>query len=384
MADDDGLAAQLGPTAQFHRDVKRIQVHVKHRRCTVHASEYSHALRRLQQLRVALYPVPVATIAIIGTGAVGGYYGARLAQAGHDVRFLARGDYEAVKTNGLDVRSHEGDFHVQPAQVFRLPEEIGVVDWVICALKTTSIDAAPGLIAPCAGPDTRIVALMNGLGIEDRLAARFDRRRVFGAMAFVCINRLGPGVIHHLKYGRLSIGHMEDNPSETARLAELLRSANLDVVVAPNLRWARWDKLCWNIPFNGLSVAAGGIGTEAITRDALLRGTAERAMREVVNLGNADLVTVSSPDKLDPDEVVTRMFSLTDTMGDYHTSMVLDYALGRPLEVETILGEPSRRAARLGISTPTVDALYTLVHAADLRRRGILPSVGGEDTWAVG
>lgn len=352
---------------------------MEHRRRTVHASEYSHALGALQQPRVALYPALVATIAIIGTGAVGGYYGARLAQAGHDVRFLARSDYEQIKAHGLDIRSHEGDFRLQPAQVFRSAEDIGVVDWVICALKTTSIEAAPGLIAPCAGPATRIVALMNGLGIEDRLAAQFARRRVFGAMAFVCINRLGPGVIHHLKYGRLSIGHLEDDATENAQLAELLRSANLDVVVAPNLRWARWDKLCWNIPFNGLSVAAGGIGTEAITGDPLLRGTAERAMREVVELGNADLAAASSADRLDPAEVTARMFSLTDTMGDYHTSMVLDYALGRPLEVETILGEPSRRATSLGIPTPTTDTLYSLVRAADLRRRGLIPSVGGDD-----
>ncbi|MCA9828945.1 MAG: 2-dehydropantoate 2-reductase [Dehalococcoidia bacterium] len=318
----------------------------------------------------------MASIAIIGTGAVGGYYGARLAKAGHDVRFLARSDYRAISESGLDIRSHEGDFQLRPASVFRSAAEIGVVDWVICALKTTSLDQAPALIAPCAGPATRVLALMNGLGIEERLAAYFDRRRIFGAMAFVCINRTGPGVIHHLKYGRLSIGHLDDDPAETTALAELLRGANLDVVTAPNLRWARWDKLCWNIPFNGLSVAAGGIGTEAITGDDLLRGTAERAMREVVSLGNADLAAAGSPDRLETAEVVARMFSLTDTMGNYHTSMALDYAQARPLEVETILGEPSRRAAALGVHVPTIDALYTLVHAADLRRRSIIPSVG--------
>lgn len=99
-------------------------------------------------------------------------------------------------------------------------------------------------------------------------------------------------------------------------------------------------------------------------------------MREVVSLGNADLAAAGSPDRLETAEVVARMFSLTDTMGNYHTSMALDYAQARPLEVETILGEPSRRAAALGVHVPTIDALYTLVHAADLRRRSIIPSVG--------
>lgn len=345
-----------------------------------HSREYSPDPRPLQPRRVTRYPAGVASIAVIGTGAVGGYYGARLAQAGHDVRFLARSDYATIRDQGMEVRSYEGDFHLRPVTVFADPAEIGPVDWVICALKTTSIDSAPELIKPCIGPGTRIVALMNGLGIEERLADHFERWRIFGAMAFVCINRIAPGVIHHLRYGRLSIGHLDDSPAETELLGGLLRSAGLDVVVAPNLRWARWDKLCWNIPFNGLSVAAGGIGTEAITSGPHLRSIAERAMHEVVRLANADLEAASSPDRLDAGEVVTRMFSLTDTMGDYHTSMVLDYALARPLEVETILGEPSRRAARLGVATPVIDMLYALVHAADLRRRGLIPSVGEEAT----
>jgi 2-dehydropantoate 2-reductase len=317
----------------------------------------------------------VATIAVIGAGAVGCYYGARLAQAGHEVRFLMRRDLEAVRQRGLDVRSCDGDFRLAPVSAFATSEEIGPVDWVICSLKTTSLDDARDLIAPCLGPETRIVALMNGLGIEQRLADWFGAGRIFGAMAFVCINRGEPGVVRHLKYGRLSIGHLLDDPAETGRLADLLQGAGLDVVVAPNLRWARWDKLCWNIPFNGLSVAAGGIGTEAITGDPPLRALAERAMREVVAAGNADLAAAGSDARLDPGEVVTRMFQLTDTMGDYHTSMVLDFAAGRPLEVETILGAPSRRAAELGVDAPVMAALYAIVRAADLRQRGIIPAV---------
>ena len=320
----------------------------------------------------------MARIAVVGAGAVGCYYGARLAQAGNDVRFLMRRDLDAVRANGLDIRSHQGDFKLAPVEAFASAREIGPVDWVICSLKSTSLDAAHELIAPCLGPGTRIVALMNGLGIEERIGGWFGQERVLGAMAFVCINRGEPGVIHHLNYGRLSIGHLLDDASEAAALGRLLREAGLDVVVAPNLRWARWDKLCWNIPFNGLSVAGGGIGTEAITRDPLLRAMAERAMREVVATGNADLAALGSDARLDAGEVVGRMFSLTDTMGDYRTSMVLDYLAGQPLEVEAILGAPPRRAAALDVPAPAIDALYTLVHTADLRRRGLIPSVGEE------
>jgi len=312
----------------------------------------------------------VARIAVIGAGAVGGYYGGRLALAGHDVRFLVRSDYAAWKARGLRVFSKDGDFTLPDVQAFRDPAELGTADWVICALKATAIDEAADLIAPCAGPETRIVALMNGLGNEQRLAERFPARRIFGAMAFVCINRGEPGVIHHLEYGRVSVGHLEDDPAETELLAELFRGAGIETVIAPNLRYARWEKLCWNVPFNGLSVAGGGIGTRTILEDRELRAFAEGAMREVVRAGNADLAAAGSEARLDEEDVVRRMFAQTEAMADYRTSMVIDFVLGRPLEAEAILGNPVRRARELAVQVPRMEALYALVRHADLARRG--------------
>ena len=313
----------------------------------------------------------MVTIAVIGAGAVGGYYGARLAQAGHDVRFLLRRDLEAVRTNGLRVYSRDGDFHLPSITAASRPEELGTVDWVICSLKATALEQARELVEPCLREDTRILALMNGLGVEARFAEWFGAQRVFGGMAFVCINRGEPGVIHHLDYGRISLGNVLDDARENAHLDELLRGANIETVVAPNLRYARWEKLCWNVPFNGLSVAGGGIGTQTILRDRELRTTAETAMREVVAAGNADLSAANSTSRLDVDEVVARMFSLTETMGDYRTSMVIDYVNGAELEVEAILGNPVRRARELGLAVPTMSALHGLVANADRVRRGL-------------
>ena len=213
---------------------------------------------------------------------------------------------------------------------------------------------------------------MNGYGVEARFAEWFGAERIFGGMAFVCINRGEPGVVHHLDYGRVSIGHFKDNPAELRQLHDLLASGGIDVVSAPNLLHARWEKLCWNIPFNGLSVAGGGLGTATILADGPLRALAERAMREVVAAGNADLASQGSQSRLDADEIVERLFTLTATMGEYRTSMAIDYLSGRELEVEAILGDPSRRAAALGVPVPTIDALYALVRAADLKRRGII------------
>lgn len=314
----------------------------------------------------------MATIAVIGAGAVGGYYGARLAQAGHDVRFLLRRDLEAVRTGGIRIFSPRGDFHLSAVNCAATAAEIGPVDWVICSLKTTALDSAQELVAPCVGPGTRVLALMNGLGVEERFAEWFGAERVFGGMAFVCINRGEPGVIHHLEYGRVSLGHALDDAAQNAELDELLRSGNIETVVAPNLRYARWEKLCWNVPFNGLSVAGGGIGTQTIVGDPELRGIAERAMQDVVLAGNADLAAAGSDVRLDEEEVIARMFSLTDTMGDYRTSMVIDYLNGNELEVEAILGNPVRRARDLNVPVPTMAALYGLVAYADRVRRGLV------------
>ncbi|MFN0093326.1 MAG: 2-dehydropantoate 2-reductase [Dehalococcoidia bacterium] len=321
----------------------------------------------------------MVAIAVIGAGAVGCYYGGLLARAGHDVRFLMRRDLEAVRRAGLTIRSCNGDFSLPSVAAFATPEELGTVDWVICSLKSTQLEEAARLIRPCLGAKTRVLALMNGLDIEARLGAAIGRDRVFGGMAFVCINRGEPGVVNHLKYGRVTLGHLEDDLAQTEELAGLLRSGEVEAVVAPNLRSARWEKLAWNVPFNGLSVACGGVGTERITGEPALRPVAERAMRELIAIGNADLAALGSALRIDEETLVASLFALTDTMGDYRTSMVIDYVLGRPLEVEAILGGPARRAEALGVAAPTVQALYGLVLHADVTRRGLLATLRPED-----
>jgi 2-dehydropantoate 2-reductase len=321
----------------------------------------------------------MTSIAVVGAGAVGSYYGALLAREGHDVRFLMRRDLEAVRAGGLRIESVSGGFHLPEVRAFATPEAIGPVDWVICSLKSTQLAEAAPLMAPCVGPDTRILALMNGLGVEATLGERFGPGRIFGGMAFVCINRGEPGVVRHLKYGRVSLGHLEDDLAQTEELRALLRSGGIDVVVAPNLRYARWEKLAWNVPFNGLSVAAGGVGTETILGDPVLRGVAERAMRELIAVGNADLAQRGSDARVDEDALVASLFALTETMGDYRTSMVIDYVLGQPLEVEAILGGPHRRALELGVAAPTIAALYGLVRRADLSRRGLVATLHASD-----
>ena len=296
-------------------------------------------------------------IAVIGAGAVGSYYGARLAQAGHDVHFLMRRDYDAVRNGGLHVESVDGDFVLDSPSIARSSKEIGPVDWVICALKATSIEDARALVAPCVGDGTRILVLMNGLGLEERFAGWFGAERAFGGLAFTCINRREPGVVHHIDYGAVNIGHQIDERSELEAAAALWEGVQVETTTSPSLLLSRWEKLCWNVPFNGLAVTSGGITTDRILADSELREAACGVILEVVAAGNADLAAHDEPGRIDGAEMAERMIAATDAMADYRPSTMIDFMEGRPMEVEAIFGEPLRRAQALGVATPLMAVL---------------------------
>lgn len=310
----------------------------------------------------------MAVVAVVGAGAVGCYYGARLAQAGHDVRFLLRRDYEAVAARGLRVESHHGDFTLERPAIARDPAELGVADWVLCGLKATSLGEASALIRPCLGPETRVLAIMNGLGIEEALAEAIGSGRVFGGLAFTCLNRGEPGTVRHSEYGQVAIGRLGDDAAELERALALWEGARVEVSAAPSLLRARWEKLCWNVPFNGLAVAAGGVDTEAIVTDAALRGAARALMGEVAAAGNADLAARGHRERIDGQAVIARMFALTDAMGPYRPSTLIDFLEGRAIEVDAIFAEPARRARALGVAAPRLEQLAALLARLDPAR----------------
>jgi 2-dehydropantoate 2-reductase len=310
----------------------------------------------------------MSTVAVIGAGAVGSYYGARLAEAGHDVTFLLRRDYDAVSSAGLRVESIDGDFTLDAPSIARRSDEIGPVDWVICALKATAIEEAQALVAPCVGARTRILVLMNGLGLEDRFAEWFGGERIFGGLAFTCINRGEPGCVHHLDYGPVTVGHHLDDPAELDVAMALWQGAHVEVSTTPSLLAGRWRKLCWNIPFNGLAVTAGGITTDRITTDPELRAAAIASMREVVAAGNADLEDRGEQARLDGDATVEEMMTLTDAMEAYRPSTMIDFVEGRAMEVDAIFEAPLARAQELGVPTPLMALMTAQMRALDRDR----------------
>lgn len=306
-------------------------------------------------------PNPRKVVAVIGSGAIGSYYGGRLAEAGHEVSFLMRRDYLAVRKSGLKITSPDGDFTLTHPTIALSSDEIGPVDWVLCALKATSLEEAQKLLKPCVSKQTRILVMMNGLGLEERFADWFGQERIFGGLAFTCINRGKPGLVHHLAYGPVTLGHFKNDPGELDIAASLWSSSKVKVTTSASLLGSRWEKLCWNIPFNGLAVAAGGITTDRIVGDPALREEARTLMEEVIEAGNRDLEIHSEDFRINGATLIRRMFALTDTMGIYRPSTMIDFTDGKEMEIEAIFGEPLRRAQSLGVVTPQLELLTALL-----------------------
>lgn len=294
-------------------------------------------------------------IAIVGAGSVGCYYGARLASVA-EVSFLMRSDLAAVRERGLRVHSVAGDLHLDPVRAFATTEEIGPADLVVVALKTTANEALPELIPPLLKPGTVLLTLQNGLGNEAFLASAFPGRPVLGGLCFVCINRGEPGVIHHLAHGKVEMG-AHSGSEALASVADLFVRAGLDCRVSPDLGLARWRKLVWNVPFNGLSIAAGGIDTRRILDDPALLARTRALMDEVV------ATAAALGHRIGPDFVEANLRG-TMEMGPYQPSSLVDFLAGRSVETEAIWGAPLREARALDVPVPELERLHRQILAA--------------------
>ena len=305
--------------------------------------------------------------AILGTGAIGGFYGARLQQAGFNVHFLLRSDYEVVRQQGLIVESPEGNFTLPRVSAYNRAAAMPPCDVAIVALKSTQNHQLPELLPPVLKPNGVVLVLQNGLGIEAQVASIVGSDRVIGGMCFICSNKVGAGRIRHLDYGAVSIGSYapDERPCgitmAMGQIAADFKRAEIPVRPESDLLLARWRKLVWNIPFNGLSVVLNAT-TDDLLADEGTRRCAEQLMLETI-------AVAARYERFIPQEFVGEMFALTAKMPAYQTSMKLDWDAGRPLEVEAILGNPYQAAQKVGISVPKLEMLYAQVKFLDRRRR---------------
>ncbi|MVV46797.1 putative 2-dehydropantoate 2-reductase [Pseudomonas sp. PB120] len=308
------------------------------------------------------------TIGIIGTGAIGGFYGGMLAHAGFDVHFLLRSEFSAVAENGLQLDSAvHGALKLNPVQAYSSAEDMPPCDWLLVGAKTTHNAELAPVILQAAAPNAKVLLLQNGLDVEDSLSELLpDSLHVLGGLCYICVHREGPGVITHQALGTVNVGYHSgpatDGPARMAIVDEgvdFFRAAGIDSHPMANLHQARWQKLVWNIPYNGLSVLLGA-GTTALMADADSRELIKALMAEVVQGAIACGHEV-------PAGYANQLFMVTEKMPDYWPSMYHDFLHKRPLELAAIYARPLAVAKAAGCELPRIEALYRSLSFIDRR-----------------
>ena len=296
-------------------------------------------------------------IAIVGTGALGGWYAGLLAEAGHEVHCLARSDQAAITRDGLTLRHKGAQRVVRVASATTDAARIGPCDLVVVTIKSTSNDALPSLVGPLLEKQTLVVTLQNGMGNVEALAKLLPAGRIVAGLCFVCINRLAPAVIDTTLAGYVRMAAAEGpiNPA-VQKCVEVFAGAGVDCQAEASLEAVLWKKLCWNIPFNGLSIAGGGITTDLILADPALNERAYLLMKEV------QAAAIARGHGFE-DTHIKRQFVVTVGMGPYRPSSLIDFLEGREVEVNGIWGEPLRRGLAAGVAMPETQRLVDDIKA---------------------
>ena len=296
-------------------------------------------------------------IAVIGCGGVGGYYGSQLQKQGHDVHYLLNSDYEHVKDNGLSILSPNGNYDLDEVYAYNNVNDMPPCDIVLLGLKTTSNHLLEELLPPVTKKDGFVFALQNGIGIEEQVAEVVGADRVIGGLCFICSVKQGPGLIEHQDYGWISVGDYREDGEPAGitpriqMIADLFEGSDVVIELMKDLTQARWQKLIFNIPFNGLSVVLDA-NTREMTRDEHIRSLAWELMLEV------GIATQAAVNREIPQDFMQSILDKTTAMLAFEPSMKQDHDAGRPLEVETIHGEVVRRANAAGVRVPHIEMLY--------------------------
>lgn len=307
-------------------------------------------------------------IGVVGPGAIGGFYGGMLAQSGEDVHFLFRSTFDDILRGGLTLVHHRDggrSAKVENLHAYDSPSSLGPCDWIIVAVKATANSALEDMIRPMIGPSTRLLTLQNGMGNVENLHRFFgEDRQVMAGLCFTCINRTSPCVIESLLPGYVQFGQLGGRLSRDAEtMVQAFEISGIKVRRADSLDDALWRKLCWNVPFNGLAIAAGGITTDLILADSKLKKRAHDLMLEVQQAAYAHGVEIE-------DSFLNRQFELTEPMGPYRPSSLIDFLDGKPVEVDAIWGEPLGRGLAKKVPMPETEKLLNeLIEATGVAKK---------------
>lgn len=305
--------------------------------------------------------------AVIGAGALGGLYGGLLARSGFEVHFLLHSDYEHVRDHGLKVETTLGDFHLPKVHAHATAESMPPCDVTILGLKTTRNGSLPELLPTPTRGGGVVLVLQNGLDVEAATAAIVGPERTLGGCCFLCSNKVGPGHIRHIDYGRVVFGEYDARRQDDLARAESIRrdfsAAGIDAHTTDDLRKTRWRKLMWNIPFNGLSVVLN-----TSTRELIDDPEASQLAGSIIAEVHAAAARCGA--SID-EQAIEQTLEHTREMVPYDSSMRLDYLARRPIELEAIFGNPLRAAQERGAEMPRVQMLYRQLAFLDRMNRSV-------------
>ena len=280
---------------------------------------------------------------VIGSGAIGGYYGGKLAEAGKDVHFLFHSDYQHVKKNGLQIDSIGGDFRINPINAYNSTTDMPKCDVVFVCLKSTNNHLLKSLLPPLLHENTIVVLIQNGLGLEADLQKDFPDLQIAGAMAFICSAKVSDGHIKHMDIGNINIGSYSCKDSALLNRIEAdYKESDVECNIV-DLEPARWRKLIWNIPFNGMAVVLNTT-TDKLLQNGNTHKLLHTIMLEVIQGANA-----CGKGKFEIKEsLADKMMEMTENMIPYTPSMKLDFDHKRELELEYIYNKPILASAEAG------------------------------------
>ena len=281
------------------------------------------------------------TYSVVGMGAIGGFYGGRLAKAGRTVRFLSHSDYEYVLQHGMQVDSCDGCFTLPHIEAYGKAADMPESDVVIVGLKSVkNHDVLPELLRPLVTERTVVILIQNGIGLEEDLQQLFPGLKIIAGLAFICSAKVGPGHINHQCYGSVNLGNYSCPDDRFHEILQDLQDAGIQAGEVPYLE-ARWKKAVWNMPFNGMTVALN-TSTDKLLKNPATRQLIYDQMMEVIGAANALGVEALTS------EFADKMMQMTDEMVPYSPSMKLDYDFHRPMEIEYLYTRPIAEAKKVG------------------------------------
>ena len=286
---------------------------------------------------------------IIGSGAIGGYYGGKLAKAGQEVHFLFRSDYEYVKENGLQIDSCDGSFHIR-ANAYQFTSDMPQCDVVLVCLKSVNNGKLKVLLPPLLHPNTLVVLIQNGIGVEQDVQRDFPDVQLAAGLAFICSAKTEPGRVNHQCYGSINLADYSCRDEALMQaVVEEFRAASIETGLV-EYHEARWKKAVWNMPFNGMTVALHA-QTDELLKHPDTRKLIREQMMEVVGASRA--LGVNGVDEA----FVEKMIKMTDEMTPYSPSMRLDYDFHRRMEVYYLYTRPIEIAREAGFRMPKLEML---------------------------